>query len=108
MIDSESSLDDFGRLLGYKKNDIIKSINGIEISYKNLKVFKELLLANLHDGAPIRVVVLRAKSEGKKRKPKTLSAPAKKVETIIPYQLTEFEKPSSEQIKLRKQWLDKE
>ncbi|MBK6340334.1 MAG: hypothetical protein IPF63_12345 [Bacteroidetes bacterium] len=30
MIDSESSLDDFGRLLGYKKNDIIKSINGIE------------------------------------------------------------------------------
>lgn len=108
LIENEAALDDFGRLLGYKKNDLIKSINGVEVSYNNLRLFKELYLSNIKEGQPISVVVLRAKSEGKKVKAKTLKANAIKVETLIPYQLTEFEKLNPTQIKLRNQWLDRE
>jgi predicted metalloprotease with PDZ domain len=107
-IESEADLNEFGIMLGYKKNDILKSINGVEISYRNYQVFKELFLSKIVEDKPISVVVLRSKKEGKAPKKKTLIAPAKKVKTTIPYQLTEFEKLSPEQIKLRKQWLDKE
>lgn len=103
-INSDESIDDFGKILGYKKGDLIKSINGVEVNYKNLKVLKELILPTLKGGEPINVEVLRAKKEGKKPKPKALTANFQKVKIAVPFELKKSNNFSDSQKLLNKQW----
>lgn len=98
------NMDEFGKSLGYKNNDIIVSINAIAITVDNVQDIFFELKNSLNEGNKVEVVVER-EVKGK-IKNVTLKSKAILVEKIKKY-LLEFNKEASpEQLSLQNYWLN--
>lgn len=104
-IDAEN-LDAFGKELGYKEGDLINKIDGVEVSFKTFKFFKDYYLPSLSGDEIMTIEVLRKNKKGK-YKAKQLSAKVRKVDTITSHVTKIIDNPTPAQLKLRNQWLDK-
>lgn len=101
-----NNLDDFGKELGYKDGDLISKIDGVEVSFKTFKFFKDYYLPSLSGDETMTIEVLRKNKKGK-YKAKQLTAKVRKVDTVASHVTKIMDKPTPEQLKLRNQWMDK-
>ncbi|MBI2280044.1 MAG: peptidase M61 [Bacteroidetes bacterium] len=98
------NMDEFGKLLGYKNNDNIISINGIDITVDNVQEEFFRLKTTIKEGDKVEVIVER-EVKGKLKKV-TLKSKAVMVEKNKKY-LIEFNKEASpEQLTLQNLWLN--
>ena len=98
------NMDEFGKSLGYKNNDIIYSINGVEITADNIKTELARLKNTLKEGDKIEVVVGR-EVKGKSKNV-TLKSKAMLVEKTKKYFIEFNPSASPEQLTLQKAWLN--
>lgn len=96
-------VDEFGESLGYKTNDELVSVNGVEIDMDNVKEQLNNYKKNTKVGDKVEVVVARkAKGEYKNKKLKGKAILVEKKKKF----LLEFNPDATEaQLKLRKAWL---
>lgn len=105
VVNDISGMNDFGRMIGYRTNDEIISINGKEIYVYNYVQFRNEWLTTVKEGDPITVVVSRQKSNGKFKKV-TLKTKVTKTEVSV-YNLLGFsENPTPSQLTIRNAWLN--
>ncbi len=98
-----SSVNDFGKTLGYKVNDEIIALNGVEIKMENVQEQLDAYKSNTKVGDKVEVTV--ARKEKGKVKNKKLKAKAVAVEKKKKF-LIEFNANATEkQIELRNSWL---
>lgn len=103
IIMNTEEMNDFGYKLGYKKNDEIISINGIDIKLDNTQKVIDKFKKTTNPGDKVEVVVVR-KIDGT-FKTKKLKGKAVEIEKTQDF-LLEFNKNSSkEQLQLRNAWL---
>ena len=96
-------MNEFGKEMGYKNNDEIVSLNGVEITMENAQNEIDKFKKETKDGDKVEVVVARkvkGSFKNKKLKGKALSV-SKTKKFIIKYNTTATEK----QLALRKAWL---
>lgn len=98
------NMDEFGKSLGYKNNDIINSINGVEITADNVKTELARLKNTLKEGDKIEVVVGR-EVKGKSKNV-TLKSKAMLVEKTKKYFIEFNPSATPEQLTLQKAWLN--
>lgn len=98
------NMDEFGKSLGYKNNDIIYSINGVEITADNVKTELARLKNTLKEGDKIEVVVGR-EVKGKSKNV-TLKSKAMLVEKTKKYFIEFNPSATPEQLTLQKAWLN--
>ncbi len=104
VVDS-GNMDKFGKSLGYKNNDEIISINGVNITPYNFTIETNRLKKALKADDKMEVVVVR--NEKGKSKNVTLKAKAIEVEKDKKYFIEFNENATPEQLKLQKYWLSK-
>lgn len=98
-----SNINEFGKSLGYKTNDELISINGIEIDVSIVQNQMNDFKKNTKEGDKVEIVV--ARKEKGKVKNKKLKTKAILVEKSKKY-LVEFNDEATEQqLKIRKAWL---
>ena len=96
-------MNEFGKTLGYKTNDEIVSINGVEVSMGNAKEVMDNYKKNTNSGDKVEVVV--ARKSGGEYKNKKLKAKAVVVENKKKYLIKFDDNATAEQLALRKAWL---
>jgi len=100
-----SGVNEFGEKLKLKTGDIIYSINGEEVKTFGFDVFTDKFDKTVKEGDEVTVVVLR-KDKGGAMKKKTLKAQTYLVEITDKYVIVPSKNPSTEQIEIRKAWLN--
>jgi predicted metalloprotease with PDZ domain len=99
-----SSLNEFGKKMGYQEGDEFVSVNGSPFDLKSAQQVIQNFNTSVKAGDTIQVVIVR-KNESGEKKQITLSAPAQ----ILTQYVLEFNaKANAEQLKLRNAWLGKE
>ena len=102
-VTSTSSMNDFGKKMGYEEGDVLKSINGEEVTLATV----ERVLGNygegMEEGDKVKVEVYR-EVDGKRKKLK-LKAKAVKTTRTERHFLRFEENPSEDQQHLRDSWL---
>lgn len=98
------NMDEFGKSLGYKNNDIIYSINGVEITADNVKTELARLKNTLKEGDKIEVVVGR-EVKGKSKNV-TLKSKAMLAEKTKKYFIEFNPSATPQQLTLQKAWLN--
>ncbi|HUM46511.1 MAG TPA: peptidase M61 [Chitinophagales bacterium] len=105
VIEDISTMNDFGRVVGYRVGDEIVSINGTKILPHNFVQFRNTWLATVKDGDPFKVVVNRPKPNGKYKKV-TLKTHVFQTDAAQ-YNLLSFsENPTPSQLAIRNAWLN--
>ena len=99
------SMNDFGKKLGYHKEDEIVSLNGETINVNNANLLVRKFYNTIKEGEMVTVVIRRRKADGQMEL-MTLSSPAMKVEKTKLHQLKFDQHPTAEQLNLRKVWLN--
>ena len=99
------NMDEFGKTLGYKNNDEILSINGVNIGPDNINSEITRLKNTLKAGDKIEVVVSR--EEKGKKKSVTLKSKAMAIEKTKKYLIEFNANATPEQLSLQKSWLSK-
>jgi predicted metalloprotease with PDZ domain len=94
----------YGRNLGIQKGDLIRSINGVEVSFKNFEEVIPQIKSVLEVGQKMEVVVER--NDGKRSREITLTAPARQFPEIVENYITIERELTSEQRQLRKAWME--
>lgn len=105
-ISNIANMNDFGRSMGYKINDVILSINSKAVTADNIDEVLVDLYKTAHLGDLLKVEVLRKDDAGVAQK-LTLSAPMMKVARKLTNVLRFNPKASAEQMALQHSWLDK-
>ena len=105
-ISNLSNMNAFGKMMGYKLNDIILSINGTALTADNADAVLGDLYKTAKVGDPLQVMVLRKGADGQEQK-LTLSAPMMKVARKLTNVLRFNPNASTEQLALQKSWLDR-
>lgn len=105
VVNDLSTMNDFGKVLGYQVGDEIVSVNGTKIYSSNFTQVKNTWLGTVKEGDPIKIVVLRKKSGGKEKKV-TLKAKVFKTDVAQYNILTFSENPTPQQLKTRNAWLN--
>ncbi|MCS7004339.1 MAG: peptidase M61 [Cytophagales bacterium] len=104
IISDVSEMDDFGKKMGYRKGDIIHSINGRNVTLQNaMEIFKKLI-SQSKDGDKLVIEVIRKNKKGKDYIV-TLKGKLKARERIQKNVLLPIENMSSTQNKLLRAWL---
>lgn len=98
--------NEFSRDMGYMKGDVLVSINGKKIKSEGAAEQIKNIEAGLKPNDKVKVKVLRKNSQGKEV-PQTLVANIKPVEKVVNYYIGPMEKPTPEQLKIRKAWINK-
>jgi predicted metalloprotease with PDZ domain len=98
-----SSLNEFGKKLGYKVNDEIIALNGVELTVENFEQQLTAYQQNTKVGNKVEVTVAR-KVKGK-IKSKKLKAKSLTIERTKKFLIAFNEKATEEQLKLRSAWL---
>jgi predicted metalloprotease with PDZ domain len=96
-----SSLNEFGKKMGYQAGDEFVSVNGSPFDLKNAQQIMEDFKSTVKAGDKVEVVIVR-KNESGEKKQITLSAPA---QILNQYALEFNATPNAEQLKLRNAWL---
>lgn len=94
-----SQVNEFGKALGYQKDDLIISIAGEEFTPMTGQQLLQKLRSSIKEGDVLEIVVQR---DGEKV---TLQEEVFFVEVPVRHQLRLMENPTFEQLKLRNQWL---
>jgi predicted metalloprotease with PDZ domain len=97
------SMDDFGKDLGYKVNDEIVSLNGVELTMANVQSEMEKFKKETKNGDKIELVVSR-KTKGVVKN-KKLKAKASTVEKTRKYFVEFNQEATQDQLDLQKAWL---
>ena len=97
-------MNSFGKELGYRKNDELFSINGLEISKNLAPDIIDRIMATMKEGEEAQVVVLRKNAAGEKEKV-TLTAETVKSELERTHVIKLLENPAPEQLIVRDSWL---
>ena len=105
-IANDYHFNDFGKMLGFRRGDVLLKINGEEIPDVGpaLPAFFDRQQAAMREGVPFTYTVLRMDKEGEMQELE-LSAEAVRIERSVRYLLEFIENPSSEQKKVRDAWL---
>jgi predicted metalloprotease with PDZ domain len=99
-------MDDFGKIsIGLKQNDIITDWNGKPFTVKAVSGLLLTYLDNAKENDPLEIKVLR-KNEAGVLEPMTLTTKLTKVPVDKKHVFIFVDKPTPEQLKLRKIWLD--
>ena len=98
-----SSVNAFGKALGYKINDELLAINGEDLDMANIQEQLEQYKANTKSGEKVEVTVGR-KVKGKMKR-KKLKGKAITIEKTKKFVIEFNENASEEQLELRKAWL---
>lgn len=102
-IDDVSSLNEFGKKLGYQKGDVLLSWNGAEVTLQSINAIFDDYYASVEADQKVTVVV-RREVKGKTKEVK-LKAKAQMVETSERHLMELDENPTESQLKVRKAWL---
>lgn len=102
-VTTTSSMNDFGKAMGYEEGDVLKSINGEEISLATIERVLGSYGDGMEEGDKVKVEVYRD-VKGKRKRVK-LKAKAVKTTRTARHFLEFDESPSSEQKNLRDSWL---
>jgi predicted metalloprotease with PDZ domain len=97
------NMNEFGTLLGYKNNDELVALNGIELKMDNVQEQIANFKKNTKEGDKVEVVVARKEKESFKNK--KLKAKAILVETNKKYLIEFNDNATEQQLKLRNAWL---
>jgi predicted metalloprotease with PDZ domain len=103
-ITSITKMNDFGKKMGYQKDDEIISINNEQVNGVNFTDVIGRYTATAKEGDTLTVKVNR-KNAGGAMEAVTLSAPATKI-NLTEEHILEFEAPNEEQLKIRNAWLN--
>lgn len=98
--------NDFAAEMGYQDGDIVKTFNGTAINKNNALEVVKSFVDNAHTGSKIKVEISRKKDDGNMER-KTLKGKMHFVETVREHVVTPMDKPTEEQLALRKAWIDK-
>ncbi len=88
VIDDIKGLDEFGKMLGFKKRDELYAINGVELTTDKIREVISNYYNNLREGDEVAVAVYRPKFFKGHYKLKILKANAKKVSVVRKNQIT--------------------
>lgn len=102
-VTTTSSMNDFGKAMGYEEGDVLKSINGEEISLATIERVLGSYSVGMEEGDKVKVEVYRD-VKGKSKRVK-LKAKAVKTTRTERHFLKFDESPSAEQKNLRDSWL---
>jgi predicted metalloprotease with PDZ domain len=105
VVTGTEKMNDFGKALGWQTGDEIDKINGKKISPMSFRTFKQQWLSTVKEGDKIKINVIRKVPDGKTVK-KTLKAKAFKADVKLYNTIGFTSKPTDEQLKMRKAWLD--
>lgn len=106
-ITSVVKLNEFGKKMGYKKGDVVTSLNGEAVNGVNFSETIEKFIKTAKEGDMVTVVVQRKNTDGKEETV-TLSAPAQKL-TKTEEHVLEFDSAATkEQLKIRDAWLNRQ
>jgi ribosomal protein S1 len=98
-------MNDFGKTMGYQVGDEILKINKTKISPSTFKSFRENWSATVKEGDHLTMYVLRKTTKGSSKKVK-LSSKVFKAENKR-YNVLKFNnKPTEEQLNIRKAWIE--
>ena len=103
LITSTENIDDFGKEIGYKENDILKKINGQVINLEQWREIIQDFQENTVMGEKVKIEVIRT-INGKEKTLK-LKAKAMTFNYRLPSKLTVQPNASQEAIKIRNLWL---
>jgi predicted metalloprotease with PDZ domain len=98
-ISDASQVNEFGQAMGYKNGDVLRSLNGKEISIITVQSIFEDFAKNTKEDDMIRMTVSR---DGKEVE---LKAPAMMAEVPQRHRIEVSESATEEQLKFRKAWL---
>lgn len=104
MINNISSMNEFGKKMGYKVNDEIMSLNGTDITFANFNQVVNDLYKAAHTGDLLTIIVKRKNDSGGEDMV-TLSAPMMKIPVKKFNQLSFIPNPSQEQLMIQNAWL---
>jgi predicted metalloprotease with PDZ domain len=104
-IQKEELLDPFGKALGFKNGDIIKKMNGVEFPKlgPGLQEYMSGIKAGMEEGKTFTISVEREAEDTSEVV--VLAAEIFKVKKSAPFNLTELNEPTTEQLKLKNAWL---
>lgn len=102
-VTSISNMNEFGKAMGYEEGDVLKSINGVEVTLASIQSIIENYGSDLEEGDKVKVEVFR-EVKGKRKRLK-LKAKALKTTRTELHILQFDENPTPEQKKLRESWL---
>jgi predicted metalloprotease with PDZ domain len=97
-VEGVKGMDEFGKMLKYKKGDELYKINGTELKIENIREVMTTYYENIKEGEVVNIEVFRPKRRKGKFTVQTLSATAKKVKMTrknqisLKKELTEQEK----------------
>jgi predicted metalloprotease with PDZ domain len=94
-----TGMNSIGKTLGYRKGDELVSVNGKELSFKDASFFP-VLYASSKNGDNLTVKVMR------NNEPAELKATMQKIPIKKLNMLTFMDKPTEQQLMLRKAWLN--
>ena len=103
-IASITKMNEFGKKMGYQKDDEIISINNEQVNAVNFSDLSAKFTNTAKEGDTLTVKVKRKNAAGT-LETVTLSAPATKISKTEEH-LLEFENPDAEQLKIRNAWLN--
>jgi hypothetical protein len=104
VIEDVKGLDAFGKMLGYKKNDELYAINGVELQTDKIREIITNYYTSLREGDEVYVTVYRPKFIRGHYKLKTLSAKATKVAVVRKNQISLMKDLSDSQKLTLKRW----
>lgn len=104
-ITSIESMNAFGVEMKYQEGDVFIELNGEDINMANYKDVINNFKENNAEGDIVTALVMRTDAKGKKKK-KKLKAHALNVDVISKASLELMENPTSEQLALRKAWVN--
>lgn len=104
VVNNIAKLNEFGKKMGYRKDDEIISINGTAVTAANFTAAVNNYIATAKEGDPVTITVNRKNTSGTVETV-TLTAPAQKVSKTDEHKL-EFDTPDETQQKIRKAWLN--
>ncbi len=105
IVTDTKSIDEFGKKMGYRDKDELVSLNGQVLTIENTGLLIQKYYESTKEGDPVKIEVRRKMPNGQTEL-QTLSASAMKVEKPKLHQLKFMEQPTTEQLNLRRVWLN--
>jgi predicted metalloprotease with PDZ domain len=102
-VSDTGSLDEFGKALGYKTNDELVSINGIELNVDKIQLQINEFKKGVKEGEKVEIVVARKEKDTMKNV--KLKAKAIFIEKRKKYFIEFDDNATEKQLQLRKSWL---
>ncbi len=100
-----AEMDEFGKQMGFKMNDELSKLNGIELKMDNIKETITNYYETVKEGDKVTIEIYRPKGKGDKYKVKTLNAVAKKIKIVRKNQIGLKQQLSEKQKQTLRAWV---